>query len=1052
MQAALAALREADFARALTLPGVWRDVVPNVAALNGDLVTDIVDTLIARCDPAADNPPGRIILGGAGAGKTHLLASVRRQVWERGGWFVLLSPKRERGFWETAAEGFVQALEQPMPDGASQAMMLFVRLRKRFEQPKAPSRIERFLEGIGLPSRAHRRVEAGDVPWAKLKKDFIEALAHEDPAGAGQHHDVARAFLALLAGDADHQHLARHWLGGGEIDQAGKAALGVLPSQIPALQAVEGLSALMALGGPTLCAIDQIDDLIGVSNLEAGEGAEPDRRAAFARAEIDGFAGGAMALRDVTRRCMTVLSTLDTTWAILEARALRPFEGRFHPPLLLPAIRSAEVARQLVETRLAAAYNRRGFTPPYPSWPFAPTAFENARLFTPRRLLEACELHRAACLRRGKVWEMGAFEQAQPMPPPSPEILPPVVPPLKPSLDDLYAERQRTADVAAMFDGKDNGEAITDLLTAAMEALVRQTAVGNSQSHLSMAKPTPRGLDAQLLVRIPGSAQGTAYHGFCVLLPDAARMVQTRLLQAIIAAGIDGASAAHHLAVLRRRPFPRGERTTEVISGLFGRGGRVLAPDDDDLRRFAALRALLEEAPGDVDAWLRQRRPLAESPFFSALGLTDGTPGHQDEEPPSLPVVETPVESPVPTPIGPAAEPPAPTPDAPQTPPSVGLPMPAPAASLAPGTPPPGPTHATSLPLGIRADNRYPVHLRLDRLSRHVAVIAGDGSSRTVLLRRLIEEAALAGVPSIVIDSTNNMVGLLDPWPKLPGEFSDEDAGKAATFFARTEVVVWTPGRTDGNPLDLAPLTATRLPSRLLERNGTAHDPGVLLGDAGGRVRVSVVSLSGLPAGKARQDFVTQLLTALLRHIQRQAVDDRHVSGLFLMDDAQDFVPTNRATPSRSATAALMRQEGNHRFGMVFSTSVPQEIDPTIIAGCATHFFGLTNSPAALASAREMLNSRGGVGQDPGRLPPREFYLTTEGIGQPLKPLRLQTPLCLTHVPANPPSEEDVIACAARTRVRTEQRTGPAFHSSDARSGLRPPAEDLMAMSAPPGG
>jgi hypothetical protein len=88
-------------------------------------------------------------------------------------------------------------------------------------------------------------------------------------------------------------------------------------------------------------------------------------------------------------------------------------------------------------------------------------------------------------------------------------------------------------------------------------------------------------------------------------------------------------------------------------------------------------------------------------------------------------------------------------------------------------------------------------------LPRHFAILAGSGSGKTVLLRRIVEEAALLGIPAIVLDINNDLSRLGDPWPARPDGFSDEDAAKAATYHARTDVVVWTPGLSSGNPVSL---------------------------------------------------------------------------------------------------------------------------------------------------------------------------------------------------------------------------------------------------------
>jgi hypothetical protein len=96
-----------------------------------------------------------------------------------------------------------------------------------------------------------------------------------------------------------------------------------------------------------------------------------------------------------------------------------------------------------------------------------------------------------------------------------------------------------------------------------------------------------------------------------------------------------------------------------------------------------------------------------------------------------------------------------------------------------------------------------PVTLAAGLLPRHVAILAGSGSGKTVLLRRIVEEAALLRVPSIVLDINNDLSRLGDPWPTKPDGFSQDDVAKAAAYRDQVEVVIWTPGVSSGNPVSL---------------------------------------------------------------------------------------------------------------------------------------------------------------------------------------------------------------------------------------------------------
>lgn len=96
--------------------------------------------------------------------------------------------------------------------------------------------------------------------------------------------------------------------------------------------------------------------------------------------------------------------------------------------------------------------------------------------------------------------------------------------------------------------------------------------------------------------------------------------------------------------------------------------------------------------------------------------------------------------------------------------------------------------------------------MRIEQLRRHTAIFAGSGSGKTVLIRRLIEECALLGVSSIVLDPNNDLARLGTPWPQAPKGWGANDDALATRYFQTTEVVIWTPRRETGRPLAFRPL------------------------------------------------------------------------------------------------------------------------------------------------------------------------------------------------------------------------------------------------------
>jgi hypothetical protein len=110
------------------------------------------------------------------------------------------------------------------------------------------------------------------------------------------------------------------------------------------------------------------------------------------------------------------------------------------------------------------------------------------------------------------------------------------------------------------------------------------------------------------------------------------------------------------------------------------------------------------------------------------------------------------------------------------------------------------------VPVGTSVDRHETAGIHLEAMRRHIAIFAGSGSGKTVLIRRLVEECALRGVSAIVLDPNNDLARLGDPWPVPPPAWGPGDAERSAEYLRTTEVVVWTPNRNSGRPLSFQPL------------------------------------------------------------------------------------------------------------------------------------------------------------------------------------------------------------------------------------------------------
>ncbi|WP_342150311.1 helicase HerA domain-containing protein [Methylorubrum sp. SB2] len=1040
MSEPLDALRRVDFDWVRTLDSIWIDTAPT-GAPNERLVPEIVAELHDKARQPSDRAMGRVLVGQSGVGKTHLVGQLRQEAWRRGGWFVPLDVLGLTDFWRSAALSFVTALLQAMPDGRRQSDAVLAGVARRFQ-------VEVQVEAaFNTPNIDARRIV--DV--------LVQALMRVDASRALKHLDVFRALCLLRSQDFGVVGLAHAWLQGYEADPAERAALGFRTPPPAPVELVRGMCWIMALSGPTLIAVDQIDGIIETSRLAAEDGIE----AEAGLAEV--LAAGLLELNIVCDRSMSVVACLQDSWDRLSARSLQPMLQRFTEPQVLVGMNEREATLALVAGRLAPAYAAAGFTPPFPTWPFTERALSEAAAsaIMPRTLLMRCDAFRRRCLAVGAASVCDSLVTTPTA----------VAPPQATKFDLAAACRAAEIDGIHTEDDRWLGQVLRD----AFDLYALEDDPDDALDVASKGEPDQRipPLHGRLIFIHRNENDRERHVCYRALQHQNAIAFQARLRAALTASGISSRIPDRALLLVRRGAMPSGAKTKQLFELFAAAGGRLLDPSDNDLRVFVGLRDLRAraQAEGAADrfvAWLRAEQPLMDTDFFRDAALAHG-PGKTETTPPVSP--PPPIPEPAPAPV---AKPPAP---------------PAPKET-------PQKTAPDAIPVGHRLTPDAPgVSLPLRLLPRHTAIIAGSGSGKTVLLRRLVEEAALAGIPAIVIDPNNDLSRLGEPWPERPERFSDEDARKAEAYRAGVEVTVWTPGLHAGNPLflsvlpdfselgddrderqqaiemaaeTLGPLAGAKtqiqrgvlanalerfvdrggaklsafmdlladLPddvsrignaaklaagmadqlhaalatNPLLKVEGTVLDPRHLFfGADPARTRISVINLSGLASEAAREDFVNRLQMTLFGWIKRHP-SPRGM--LYVIDEAQSFLPSQRSGPSLGSGIKLVAQGRKYGLGMIVATQVPRGIHNQVVSNCTTQFFGRQSAPATIAAAQEILSASGGSAADIGKLGAGEFYFATEGSG---KPAKLRTPLCLSHHPANPPRPEEVVELARRS-------------------------------------
>jgi Helicase HerA, central domain len=1053
--AELTALGGLTFNWTRTLNDVWAPAPFHVEGLHIE-VSEAIGRSITQAAHGAANPLGVVIEGQRGVGKTHLLGWTREQAQRAGGYFFLVGDLSANAFWEELLGCVVEQL-LPLPDGSrDQLRALLTALADR----------------TGLDP-VFRDATTGDAaPTPVTLRVFIRELRRIDPRIGLICQDTARALVLLASPLQEDQDVGYYFLTGNEVDVEDRRRWGIHATRsVPRLLITE-LSRLLALTGPTVIAIDQIDALIDelVGEVAPG-GGSPGEPVSGSRALAD-MATGLMTLRDRTFRTLTIVSCLPESWEYILKYGTDTVGDRFNVARQLRNIPSAEIGRLMIEKRFAADYARTAFEPPYPSWPILPGAFADASHYTARALLKRVEAHVSKCLHERTVSELGRLEGHR---------AEPVAAPAAPADDDFAVLDARFAELrdgtavdkaaAALHEGTED-TVVPALLAAGLEAWVRERGTVDDQPFTQDPPPgkNPR-LHASLRLVLDARTERQRRWAFRAIAASHPRAVQSRLRKAAEAAGLDAARTDRHLFVLRNTPWPTGKVTEQETGGLTAKGGLVLPLPTEDLKTFAALAALFAEHHPDLNAWLQARQPAHSTELLGrALGAAIA------DQAAAAPEVVQAAETDAGVTSSPAHPEPAPNANA----------------------------NANAVQLSLPVTGRQGVSLDLASLRRHLAVFAGSGSGKTVLLKRIIEECALRGVSSIVLDPNNDLARLGDAWPQQPSPWLSEDAARARDYLENTEVVVWTPRREGGRPLSFRPLPdfgavlddidefnaavdaavealaprvgaqrqsqraaqekavlteamryfaqgaghdlsafidlladlpedvstqakgteiaagladrlrAVRVTDPLFGGTGEAADPGMLLTPAPGkRARVSVISMVGMVGLDQWQGFVNQLQMALFSWVKRNPADDRPLGGLLIMDEAQDLVPSTGTTACSESTRRLASQARKYGLGLLFATQSPKGLHNSISGNATTQFFGLLNAPAQIEAARDLARAKGGDVPDIGRMSAGEFYLATEGSGFQ----RIRTPMCLScH--AGPLTEDEVLAKSRPSRTK----------------------------------
>lgn len=795
---ALSALREADFDWVKRVGDVWVDDtgdVPNIHSPIRERFARVLSDLSRR--PQHTSPLGWVVQGPGGSGKTHLLGHMRSATMRKGGFFVMADMTGLKDFWTTLLLHTVESLR--CPDEAPQIVALIGKILGEAGREGTADDVARLA-----PDQIAREIDL-----------VVKGLYRGHKRAAQEHQDVVRALFLLASDDLDASNCGWGWLQGLPQEREDLFSFGFKAPCGEPRSAVEGLSWLMSLGdGFSVLAMDQLD---GFASQYASPDGMGDGEREAARFIMSGLCDGLSALVDLTRNCQVVLSCLEATWEALQRFGLKSSLARFEPPVKLPFTTGGQQAARLITGRMLTACRKAKFTPPHPTWPFAQSALKSAEDLSPREILFRCHCHARECVAEGRAYEALSLVDDEPeavavsLPDDEPEPVTVSFSANEPeqvmvsktpysrkrmrTMDERYArlcEETRTEQLRGV--AEEDGfwkEALSLYARAFIQERPEdpdRELVEDSEESVDANYPL---LHARLRFIMHDRDDRERQFGLRAILRQHGTSFRNRLDAAMKQSGIGRDISFRRLSIVHFGAVPGGPatQTRELIDRFREWGGVFVEPDETVVRRLAALRQLKKENPVDWIEWVQHRRPTGEIGFLADEFAWLVSP--PDDE------------------VGPDRTEPVPGGDAAAIEDVEVVAEEKKGARIRRDTMVrrrSAATRVATLPVGRRLVGDRPageVGLVPQDLTRHVAILGGTGSGKTVLTRRIVEEAVLLGIPSIVVDVGNDLASLGSPFPRAPEAWREGSAERAKAYFSRCEVVVWTPGRVRGNPLRL---------------------------------------------------------------------------------------------------------------------------------------------------------------------------------------------------------------------------------------------------------
>ncbi|MFI5838271.1 helicase HerA domain-containing protein [Catenuloplanes sp. NPDC051500] len=860
-----AALQALNFDRARVPDDVWRPSRFHVDGLHPEVVHNVVEG-IAEADKSVDGSPiGVVLQGPPGSGKTHMLGWVRQHTQQLGGYFFLVSLLDSKGFWDSVLASMLDGLARPVPGSETQLHLLLRRLSSKVGAPRLARRAfmgDTNLTRETLDAFIHGLL-AYDPYVGRNSQDTARALALSASDDV-THQDLADGFFALLdeavPGERAAWGMRRMPKTSEEIVQELSRLLSMTGPTVIAVDQIDTLIAQYAGTSDAAARAPEAGEIADSVALEQVAGGlmtlrERTRRtltvlscipATWARIRTKATSSVADRFR-ITSGALSTIKDNELGRAIVEKRfAVRFEEIGFHPPYptwpvsekafakvgsFTPRALLKEIDEHIRSCLLAGEVReltQLGETRPpverrVPDVGTDDLELLDARFVEFKRVADVVrpltgiteDVEMPALLAAGlDAWiqERGEAGERFSLDPP-PSSRPALHARLRLTLDE-DREDQVHWSFRAISDGH-HGNAVLSRLRKACNAAGLDAQVPKRKLFVLRDRDMTGGPKMRETVAAFGREGGTRLpldvedlrilFALRMMLQDpsadlrawlvarrptrSVAVFQTALADADVWLPVHDITPAAPVTMPDQpvREAPRGGPAAAsggppiALPGRgVGAGDRAAAFGDRTAEAERQLTTADDRTDGRVAATQTLGRLGAAS--FPTGGMpTAGNAGPGGGSGNLLGVRSAAGSGERSTPVSPAA-------------------------GRVPRQAVPESAGTAAFTIGHRHDSGVAVPLELEALRKHLTIFAGSGSGKTVLIRRIVEECALRGVSSIVLDLNNDLARLGDAWPEEPAAWGEGDAARAADYLANTDVVIWTPRRDAGRPLSFQPL------------------------------------------------------------------------------------------------------------------------------------------------------------------------------------------------------------------------------------------------------